>query len=323
MLVDDVTIRIQAGNGGTGAVAFNRTKMMLGPVGGSGGSGGSVYIEGVSDIAALRQFRFQKEIKAEDGHDGRGQFVDGRAGKDVVLKVPVGTVVHNLTTKRTLEITKIGERVLVVAGGAGGRGNFHFRSSINTSPKQFEAGKRGEGAGVRFELKLIADVGFIGLPNVGKSTLLNLLTNAKVKVANYAFTTLEPNLGAYYELILADLPGLIEGASEGKGLGMKFLRHVERTGTLIHCVAADSENVVRDYKTVREELKAYNPELLKKTEHVFLTRTDNVSKEEVVKKLKELKKIKVVAEPVSAYDDESLKKVHAALARIAKEKYAV
>jgi GTP-binding protein len=215
----------------------------------------------------------------------------------------------------------IGERLLVASGGKGGRGNFHFRSSTNTSPKQFEEGKPGESVALRLELKLIADVGFIGLPNVGKSTLLNLLTNAKAKVANYAFTTLEPNLGAYYELILADIPGLIEGASEGKGLGMKFLRHVERTRVLLHCVAADSEDVADDYQTVRSELKAYNLELLKKPEYVFLTRSDNVSADELVEKIAEMKKIKISAEPISAYDDGSLKALKNVLSRIAKEKH--
>jgi GTP-binding protein len=321
MLIDDVNIRVNAGHGGKGAAAFNKTKMSLGPVGGSGGDGGGIYLEGVANISALKRFRHEKAVSAENGHDGRGQFVDGRMGKDVVLLVPVGTVVHDLKRKAAQEIIKIGERLLVASGGKGGRGNFHFRSSTNTSPKQFEEGKPGESVALRLELKLIADVGFIGLPNVGKSTLLNLLTNAKAKVANYAFTTLEPNLGAYYELILADIPGLIEGASEGKGLGMKFLRHVERTRVLLHCVAADSEDVADDYQTVRSELKAYNLELLKKPEYVFLTRSDNVSADELVEKIAEMKKIKISAEPISAYDDGSLKALKNVLSRIAKEKH--
>ena len=320
MLVDDVTIKVQAGAGGKGAVAFNKTKMMLGPAGGSGGAGGNVWFEGVADISALRQFRHRKDVRAEDGKDGRGQFVDGRAGEDTVLMVPVGTVVHDRAAARTEEIAKIGERVLAAKGGKGGRGNFQFRSSTNTSPKQAEPGTMGEGATLRLELKLIADVGFVGLPNVGKSTLLNLLTNAKAKVANYAFTTLEPNLGAFYELILADIPGLIEGAHEGKGLGMKFLRHVERTRVLFHCIASDSDDIASDYRTVRTELKAYNPELLKKPEYVFLTRSDMAEDDELVEKIAELKKLKLKPELISAYDEKSLKSVRDALAAVAKAK---
>ena len=212
MLIDDVKIRVAAGSGGNGAVAFNKSKMALGPAGASGGNGGSVYILGVSDLSALNQFRFKKEIKAQDGEDGNPQFRDGNDANDLVLSVPVGTVVHNLNTGEDLDIAKIGQKVLIARGGRGGRGNFHFRSSINTTPKEFEYGRQGELLEIRFELKLIADVGFIGIPNVGKSSLLNELTNAKSKVANYPFTTLEPNLGVYYDLILADIPGLIEGA---------------------------------------------------------------------------------------------------------------
>ena len=293
MLIDDVKIRATAGTGGKGAVAFNKNLMSLGPVGGSGGKGGSIYIEGISDLNALNKFRFEKEIKAKNGQDGRSQFRDGNDAKDLVLSVPVGTVAHNLKTGEDIEITKIGQQVVIARGGAGGKGNFHFRSSTNTTPKEFEYGEPGEFLEIRFELKLIADVGFVGLPNVGKSSLLNELTNAKSKVANYPFTTLEPNLGAYYGLILADLPGLIEGASAGKGLGIKFLRHIERTKILFHFVAADSADPVADYKTVRGELGAYNKMLLEKPEYVFLSKKDAVSEvaiDEASEKLKELNK---------------------------------
>lgn len=293
MLIDDVKIRATAGTGGKGAVAFNKNLMSLGPVGGSGGKGGNVCVEGISDLSALNKFRFKKEFKTENGQDGRSQFRDGSNAKDLILKVPVGTVVHNLETGENIEITKIGEIAVIVRGGAGGKGNFHFRSSTNTTPKEFEYGEPGESLEIRFELKLIADVGFIGMPNVGKSSLLNELTNAKSKVANYPFTTLEPNLGAYYDLILADLPGLIEGASLGKGLGIKFLRHIERTKILFHFVAADSADPVSDYKTVRDELGTYNKMLLEKPEYVFLSKKDAVSEaaaNEAAEKLKELNK---------------------------------
>jgi len=293
MLIDDVKIRATAGAGGKGAVAFNKNLMSLGPVGGSGGKGGSVYVEGISDLSALNKFRFKKEFKTENGQDGRSQFRDGNNADDLVLKVPVGTVVHNLETGENIEITKIGQLAVIVRGGAGGKGNFHFRSSTNTTPKEFEYGEPGESLEIRFELKLIADVGFVGMPNVGKSSLLNELTNTKSKVANYPFTTLEPNLGVYYDLILADLPGLIEGASLGKGLGIKFLRHIERTKILFHFVVADSADPVSDYKTVRDELGVHNKMLLEKPEYVFLSKKDAVSEaaaNEAAEKLKELNK---------------------------------
>ncbi|HEY5220540.1 MAG TPA: GTPase ObgE [Candidatus Paceibacterota bacterium] len=309
MLIDDVNVRISAGHGGKGAVAFNKNMMSLGPAGGSGGLGGSAYAEGVSDLSALGQFRFKKEFSAEDGADGRGQFRDGHDGKDLTLKVPVGTIAHNLTTGADVELEHVGERVLLAKGGNGGKGNFLFRSSRNTTPKQSQPGLPGESFEFRLELKFIADVGFVGLPNVGKSSLLNELTNAKSKVANYAFTTLEPNLGTYYELILADIPGLIEGSSTGKGLGTRFLRHIERTRTLFHFISAESPTPVADYKTIRAELGAYSKALLKKPEHLFLTKSDVVDEKQLKSVLTKLKKIhpKVIA--ISIIDDESIKKV--------------
>ena len=320
MLIDDVTIRVKAGNGGAGAVAFNKNLMELGPVGGSGGRGGSVYVEGIADLGALRHFRNVKAVEAQNGKDGRGQFRDGQDGADALVRVPAGTVVHNVTTKDDFEITKVGERVMVAKGGHGGKGNFHFRSPRNTTPRQFQKGLPGDAFLLRLELKLIADVGIVGLPNVGKSSLLNELTAARAKVANYEFTTLEPNLGVYYELILADIPGLIEGASRGKGLGVKFLRHIERTRTLFHCIAADSKTPVGDYRTIRKELAKYNKELLEKPEYVILTRTDLVSEKErqsVIKKLALLQR-KIIL--VSIYDWESIEAVKKALNKSAREK---
>ena len=216
MLIYEVTIKVNAGNGGRGAVAFNKTLMSLGPTGGSGGRGGSVYFEGVSDLNSLSRFRYKKNINADNGAVGGGQFRDGPDGEDLTIKIPVGTVISKIETNETEEILKVGDKILITKGGIGGKGNFLFRSSTNTSPKQFQEGLPGEHTTVKLELKLIADVGFIGLPNAGKSSLLNELTKAQSKVANYPFTTLEPNLGAYYEIILADIPGLIEGASSGK-----------------------------------------------------------------------------------------------------------
>ena len=320
MLIDDVKIRVTAGTGGKGAVAFNKNMMSLGPVGGSGGKGGSVYVEGISDLGALNKFRLKKEFKTENGQDGRSQFRDGSDAKDLVLPVPVGTVVHNLETGEDIEITKIGQQVVIAHGGAGGRGNFHFRSSTNTTPKEFEYGEPGEFLEIRFELKLIADVGFVGLPNVGKSSLLNELTNAKSKVANYPFTTLEPNLGAYYDLILADLPGLIEGASKGKGLGIKFLRHIERTKILFHFVAADSTDPVSDYKTVRSELETYNKLLLEKLEYLFISKKDAVSENAANEVARNLKKLNKNIIQISIFDWDSIELVKKILNNLILEK---
>jgi len=320
MFIDDVEVKIKAGDGGKGAVAFNKNLMSLGPVGGSGGKGGSIYIEGVSDLGALNKFRFKKEIKAQDGQDGRSQFRDGNDAEDLVLPIPVGTVAHNLKTGKDIEITKIGQRAVIARGGIGGRGNFHFRSSINTTPKEFEYGKPGEFLEIRFELKLIADVGFIGLPNVGKSSLLNELTNAKSKVANYPFTTLEPNLGTYYDLIIADIPGLIEGASKGKGLGIKFLRHIERTKILFHFVAADSADPVADYKMVRSELGTYNKLLLEKPEYLFISKKDAVSENTANGAAENLKKLNKNIIQISIFDWDSIELVKKILNSLISEK---
>lgn len=329
MLIDDVTIRVKAGNGGTGKVAFNKNLMSLGPAGGTGGKGGSIFFEGVSDLSTLNQFRFRKEVVADNGLDGRVQFSDGNDAEDVYIKVPVGTVIHFLNEPKEgkerrapREIVKIGERVLVARGGKGGRGNFHFRSSTNTTPKQFEFGRKGDEFMVRLELKYIADVGFIGYPNVGKSSLLNELTRANSKVANYPFTTLEPNLGVYYDLILADLPGLIEGASGGKGLGIKFLRHAERTKVLFHLVSAESETPEKDYKIIRKELGKFSKDLLKKPEYLFLSKHDLVSPKELKKKLAKLKKLNKNVLPISVYDWDSLTEVKKILNKIAEAKQA-
>ena len=320
MLIDDVTISVAAGHGGKGAVAFNKNMKSLGPVGGSGGKGGSIYLEGTADLGALRRFRYTKHVEAEDGKDGRGQFVDGRDGADVTERVPVGTVVTNLTTGAIHEIVKIGERLRVVTGGKGGKGNFHFRSSTNTTPLQAQVGIEGETTTLRLELKLIADVGLVGLPNVGKSAFLNAVTRATAKVANYAFTTLEPNLGAYDTLILADIPGLIEGASYGKGLGIKFLRHIERTRTLFHFVAADSLDPVRDYRTVRAELAAHHADLTTKPEYVFLSRADNVDAATLAAHTAALKRKNPNVHALSIIDDTLLHEARKLLNHLAAKK---
>jgi GTP-binding protein len=309
MLVDELTVTLIAGKGGDGAVAFQKVRLMQGPTGADGGRGGSIYFEGVSDVGALSTIASRKIIRAEGGKNGRGQFIDGRAGEDMILKVPTGTTIRNIETNFEREITKVGDRILAVGGGVGGRGNFKFRSATNTTPKQAEAGTEGDTATFELKLRLIADVGLIGLPNAGKSSLLNELTAAKSKIANYAFTTLEPHLGAYYGLVIADIPGLIEGASSGKGLGTKFLKHIERTKSLFHLVSAESDDVVRDYTTVRTELENYNKALMQKKEQVYLTKSDAVAPERIKEELKQLKKAGVKALPISIIDMESLEQV--------------
>ena len=322
MLIDDVKITVQAGHGGRGMVAFSKIKFALGPAGGNGAKGGDVFIEGVADLSALKQFRFKKDLKAENGENGKSALRDGHTGKDLVLFIPVGTVCHNLDTGVDIEVIKIGQRDLVAKGGKGGKGNWAFRSSTNTSPKQFEEGRPGQNFHFHLELKMIADVGFVGLPNVGKSSLLNELTRANVKVANYPFTTLEPNLGVYYSLILADIPGLIKDAWKGKGLGTKFLRHIERTSVLFHFISAESENPISDYKTVRKELETYGVMLIKKPEHIFLSKSDLLEKNSVEKIKSAFKKIKKDIIPISIIDQESIEKVKRTLNLVAKEKLA-
>ncbi|MSU54607.1 MAG: GTPase ObgE [Candidatus Staskawiczbacteria bacterium] len=322
MIIDDVVITVTAGNGGNGIVRFNKTKMALGPTGGSGGNGGSVFLQGVSDLTALKQFRFKKDIKADDGETGRNQLHDGANSEDTILLIPVGTIAKNTDSGQVFEITQIGQTELIAKGGRGGNGNYLFRSATNTTPMEAGKGRLGETFTMHLQLKMIADVGFIGLPNVGKSSLLNELTNASAKVANYPFTTLEPNLGVYYELILADIPGLIEGASLGKGLGIKFLKHVERTKVFFHLISAESENPLQDYKTVRTELETYNPELLQKSEHLFLSKTDEVDSKTIEKIQKEFDGMGKNIEPISIISPESLQVVKSLLNDIIKEKIA-
>ncbi len=306
MLVDDVTIRVKAGRGGDGLSAFSKVVLEKGPTGGDGGRGGNIIVKGVSDLGALRQFRHKKDITAGKGGNGGQNMREGANGKDVVLLVPVGTVIHNLTKKTKQEITKPGSEVIVARGGKGGFGNYHYRSSRNTSPTRANKGMEGEEAEIRLELKLIADIGLIGYPNVGKSTFLNTFTSAKSKVANYQFTTLEPHLGVYYGLILADIPGLIEGASAGKGLGHKFLQHIERTKVLFHFIAADSIDPVNDYLIIRKELEKFNPQLLKKKEWIILSRIDEVKPEELKEIKERLKKYNSQIKELSILDDKSV-----------------
>jgi GTP-binding protein len=323
MLIDDVTIHVAAGDGGDGSVAFNKNKMELGPTGASGGNGGSVYCTGVADIGALSRWRNSKEAIAGHGETGGIQYRDGEDGADFEFPVPVGTVIHNLTTGEDLEIAAIGHRILLAKGGKGGNGNYHFRSSTNTSPKRFGRGTAGQQWQMRLELKLIADVGLVGLPNAGKSSLINELTRAQQKIANYPFTTLEPGLGVYYELILADIPGIIEGASSGKGLGIKFLRHVERTRTLLHLISSESPDPISDWRIIRTELGAYNPALLNKKEFVLLTKTDLANATTIEQVVAQFANIGVRALPFSIHDEAAIASLETIFRELIAEKKAV
>lgn len=283
MLIDEVHITIKGGDGGNGVVHFynDAFRPKGGPDGGHGGNGGSVFFEGVSDISKLNQFRHSKVYSAQNGQPGGRNNRTGKNGEDLVIPVPVGTVA-NYDNGSSVEITQVGQKILMARGGSGGRGNFMFKSASNQTPQERELGFVCQSKKLYLQLKLIAQIGLIGLPNAGKTSLLNELTQADAKVANYPFTTLEPNLGVTKgSYIIADIPGLIEGAASGKGLGIKFLKHIERTNILIHCISAENQDPLNDYQTVRNELSAYSSVLAKKPEIIVLTKYDILDPKQV------------------------------------------
>ncbi|HRT40349.1 MAG TPA: GTPase ObgE [Candidatus Woesebacteria bacterium] len=301
MLVDEVQITIKAGDGGDGLVHFysDRFRPHGGPDGGNGGRGGDVYFEAVNDILRLKRFRAGKFYEAPKGGNGGPNKRAGADGQDLVLTIPVGTVA-TYDNGTQVEFLQAGERKLMARGGRGGRGNFCFRSATNQTPKQAEAGQKTEKKKLFLQLKLIAQVGLIGLPNAGKSTLLNELTRARAKVADYPFTTLEPNLGVLQSgVIIADIPGLIEGAAAGKGLGVKFLKHIERTNLLVHCLSAESTDWQKDYNIVRRELANYSSALAVKPEIIVITKSDLLTQKPNFK----------YDLAVSILDDQSIKKL--------------
>lgn len=319
-MVDRAKIYIKAGDGGNGVVHWRREKFIPkgGPDGGDGGKGGNVYIQTDVNLSTLQEFAYKQKFIAQSGANGSGRRSFGGAGDDLTIKVPLGTKMK-LTNKKTGEVREIdfdqeGVSLKIAKAGRGGRGNWHFKSSTNTTPRFAEDGTKGEEFDAELDLKLLADVGLIGLPNVGKSTLLSVLTKATPKIADYEFTTLEPNLGVMVtnegSLVLADIPGLIEGASEGKGLGDQFLRHVERTKFLVHVLAikgGDGESETKEvtdrlkqeYLTIRNELKAYEESLLEKPEVIVLNKTDLITAEETEQIVKGLNKKKLAVIPVS------------------------
>lgn len=309
MLIDDVTITVSGGHGGPGKVSFGR-RMGSGPDGGNGGKGGDLYLRVTTDLFALNRFSSNKNIKAQDGEMGASNNRSGHTGADTELALPLGSVLTNIETGEVLELIDPSQRVLITKGGIGGLGNFELRSARNTTPLKAQGGRPGETKQLHIVLKLIAQYGLIGLPNAGKSSLLNELTNAHVKTANYPFTTLETNLGDFNGKIIADIPGLIEGASDGKGLGLKFLKHIEKVSLLLHCIASDTDDPVRDYEVINNELEKYNPELVKKKRVILLTKTDLVDKEVVKKHTLKLKKYKHKTLPLSIHDFDQMQKLH-------------
>ena len=315
MLVDNVILLVKAGDGGNGSASLlhNGLTYKGGPDGGNGGNGGNIYFQGSTNINDLREFRFKKKITAEDGIAGGRQKLFGKNAPDLTILVPVGTSITDIDSKKVYEIIDTTSLLLIATGGKGGRGNNEFKSATNQTPMYAENGTPGQKKNLFLELRLIAEIGLIGLPNAGKSSLLSVLTNATPKIANYPFTTLEPNIGMLGKHPIADIPGLIEGAADGKGLGAKFLKHIEKTKILVHCIELTEDNPEEKYKTVRHEFKNFNQSLLEKPEIILLTKTDLVD-EKTVKKYKELfeKKGKQVL-TCSLYDDASVEKVRKTL----------
>jgi len=285
--VDYVKINVASGKGGKGSTHLRREKYIAkgGPDGGDGGRGGHIILKGNSQFWTLYHLKFKRHFKADSGGDGGKNRITGSNGKDIYIDVPLGTVVKNSTDEKLLfEITNDGEEKIICEGGKGGRGNWHFKSSTNQTPRYAQPGIGKQEMQITLELKVLADVGLVGFPNAGKSTLLSVITDAKPKIGNYEFTTLKPNLGIvnykdFKSFVMADIPGIIEGASEGKGLGHYFLRHIERNSTLLFMIPADSDDIVQSYNVLINELKKYNPELMDKSRLIAITKSDLLDSE--------------------------------------------
>ena len=319
--LDQVKIYVKAGNGGDGSPSFRREKFIEfgGPDGGDGGKGGSVILKAEQNLNTLIDFRYQQHHKAKRGENGAGQNRTGKSGEDLILKVPLGTQVFEEDNKTLIyDFTKISEEFIAAAGGKGGLGNTRFKSSTNRAPRKFTKGTQGEEFTIWLQLKTIADIGIIGLPNAGKSSLLASVTNANPKIANYQFTTLNPNLGvASYddkEITIADIPGLVEGAHKGTGLGIQFLKHIERCKSLLHLIDITSEDLKKSYQQVKNELKKYSNKLTKKKELIVLNKIDLIDEKEVnhiIKDFKKNTKSEVIA--LSTFNKSSVSKIKSKL----------
>lgn len=332
--IDEMTIYAKAGRGGDGVVRWRQEKFIPkgGPAGGDGGRGGNFFVSAVRDIHILSKYKTKKSFEADRGEDGKNKSLHGKNGEDFILELPIGSIVTNLETDEQWTLLTEGQKILLLKGGHGGFGNEHFKSSINTTPREWRPGQEGEEGNFKIELELFADVGLIGLPNAGKSSLLNALTSAEARVGDYAFTTLDPNLGNFYGYIIADIPGLIEGASEGKGLGVKFLRHIKRTKMLAHLVSFEnlskgSTGMMKSYKEIRKELEKYDKKLNLgknglsfKKEIVILTKTDTVEDLKIItKKAKEFEKVRKNVFVLSLFDDKMTKDLNDNLVKILKK----
>ena len=319
--LDQVKIFVKAGDGGSGSPSFRREKFIEfgGPDGGDGGKGGSVILKSERNLNTLIDYRYQQHFKAQRGGDGKGKKMTGKGGENLYLKVPVGTQVFEEDNKTLIfDFKKNNDEFVVASGGKGGFGNTKFKSSTNRAPKKFTKGTKGEEFWIWLQLKTIADIGIIGLPNAGKSSLLASMTSATPKIANYKFTTLNPNLGvAVYddkEITLADIPGLIEGAHSGVGLGIKFLKHIERCKTLLHLIDINEEDLVSSYKQVRNELKNYGKELIKKKEIIVFNKIDLLQKKYIDKKVKDFEiKIKKKTFKMSTIQSKSVSNIKSKL----------
>ncbi|MBX4197270.1 GTPase ObgE [Candidatus Saccharibacteria bacterium] len=312
MFVDRVSVSIRAGDGGDGALSFRHEKFRArgGPDGGDGGHGGNVVLRASRNQNTLAAFRYQKLLQAKNGESGGKRKRHGKTGADLIVDIPIGTVIADEKGEVIADLTQDGQTEIIAQGGKGGFGNAHFTSSTRQAPRIAERGEAGNKLEAVFELKMIADVGIIGLPNAGKSTLLSVISNAKPEIADYPFTTLRPNLGVVdvdkkHALLFADIPGLIEGASQGKGLGDEFLRHTERTSVLLHLIDAYNEDIAAAYRTIIKELADYKVDLSTRPEIVALTKVEGLDKKTLASKIKQLKKIAPKNTPVLAFSSNS------------------
>ncbi len=331
MFTDYAKIIVKSGNGGNGAVSFRREKYVAagGPDGGDGGKGGDIYFEVDPDANTLIDFRYKKKFKAEDGRNGEGGHRYGKSGEDLVVKVPLGTIIKDAETNRVLaDLSEKGQKELIVLGGRGGKGNSHFATSTRQAPRFSQDGEKGEEKELILELKLLADVGLVGFPNVGKSTFLSVTTSATPKIADYHFTTLEPNLGVVKSnygdsFVIADIPGIIEGASEGTGLGLKFLRHIERTRLLLHVIdvsGSEGRNPVEDFKIINKELKKYSERLSKRKQIIVANKIDSMQDKTLYDELEKFaKKNKLEIFRISAVTGEGVKELLQRVSEVLKE----